>query len=95
MKEIGIPSVSGMTSALKSGAIGAVGGAIVGLSNKYFGTGLWGGLIGIAAAGSILKGSAGETIATVLGFDIGKNLIANGIGKTTTTTAAASNYSVI
>jgi hypothetical protein len=80
MKEIGIPSVSGMTGALKCGAIGAVGGAVIGLSNKFFGTGLWGALAGIAAAGSILKGDEGKIISTVLGFQIGQQLFGNFTG---------------
>lgn len=91
MKEIGLPSVSGMTSALKSGAVGAIGGAVYGLSQKFFGTGLWGALAGIIAAGSVLKGQAGETVATVLGFEIGKSFIGGGSMKTTST----ANFEVI
>jgi hypothetical protein len=95
MKEIGIPSVNGMTSALKSGAIGAVGGAVVGLSQKFFGTGIWGGLAGIAIAGSMLKGSSGEIVSTVMGFDIGKQIVAGGLGTKAAATSTASQFTMI
>ena len=94
MKEIGVPSVSGMTSALKAGAIGAVGGAIVGLSNKFFGTGMWGALAGIAAAGSILKGDEGKIISTVLGFQIGQQIV-GGFTGTKVSGNVASVYTVV
>jgi hypothetical protein len=98
MKELGIPSVSGMTGALKSGAIGAVGGAAYGLSQKFLGTGIWGALAGIALAGSVLKGVSSEIVSTVLGFQIGQQLIAGGLkGSTSTpsTTQTGSGYTVI
>jgi hypothetical protein len=94
MKEFGMPSVNGMTGALKSGAIGAVGGAVYGLSQKFFGTGIWGGLAGIAAAGSILKGVSSEIISTVLGFEMGKQFVAGGLN-IGTSKAASTDYTVI
>lgn len=75
MQNIGVPTVSGITNAIKSGAVGAVGGILVGLSNSLFGNGIVGGLAGIGLAGSAIKGVQGEIIATVLGFEIGKNIM--------------------
>lgn len=92
MDKIGVPTISGMTGALKSGAIGAVGGAIYGLSQKFLGTGIWGGLGGIALAGSVLKGVQSEIVSTVLGFEIGKNLLD---GSTAKTNETPSQYSVV
>ena len=98
MKEIGVPSVSGMTGALKSGAIGAVGGAAYGLSQKFLGTGIWGALAGIAVAGSVLKGVSSEIVSTVLGFQIGQQIVVGGLtgltGKTTST-STSSSYTVV
>ena len=86
MDKIGIPSVSGMKTALTGATVGAAGGALFALSQRMFGTGIWGGLAGIALAGSAVKGSAGEAISTVLGFQIGQSLLASmGSGKTVTT----------
>ena len=99
MKEIGVPSVSGMTGALKSGAIGAVGGAAYGLSQKFLGTGIWGALAGIAVAGSVLKGVSSEIVSTVLGFQIGQQIVVGGLsgitGKTAQTTQTGSGYTVV
>ena len=98
MKELGVPSVSGMTGALKSGAIGAVGGAAYGLSQKFLGTGIWGALAGIAVAGSVLKGVSSEIVSTVLGFQIGQQLVSGGLsgmGKTAQTTQTGSGYTVV
>jgi len=67
-----------MKDALSGAGVGAVGGLIYGLSQSIFGTGIWGGLAGIVIAGSVLKGTAGEIVATVLGFEIGKNLLVSG-----------------
>ena len=99
MKEIGVPSVSGMTGALKSGAIGAVGGAAYGLSQKFLGTGIWGALAGIAVAGSLLKGVSSEIVSTVLGFQIGQQLVTSGLSGMTssakTATTQGAGYTVI
>lgn len=99
MKEIGVPSVSGMTGALKSGAIGAVGGAAYGLSQKFLGTGIWGALAGIAVAGSVLKGVSSEIVSTVLGFQIGQQLVTGGLSGMTSTaktaTTQGAGYTVI
>lgn len=63
-----MPSKSGLKDALVSYAVGAGGGLMYALSNAMFGTGFFGGLIGALAAGSFIKGTRGETLATVLGF---------------------------
>lgn len=78
--QVGIPTVSGMTGAVKSGAIGAIGGAVVSFSQKTFGSGLYGGLAAIALAGSVLKGTAGEIVSTNIGFELGKQIFEGKIG---------------
>ena len=99
MKEIGVPSVSGMTGALKSAGIGAVGGAAYGLSQKFLGSGIWGALAGIAVAGSVLKGVSSEIVSTVLGFQIGQQIVSGGLsgitGKGAQTTQTGSGYTVV
>jgi hypothetical protein len=77
---IGVPSGSGIKDAAISGGVGAVGALIVMLSKRYFGTGLWGQLAGIIAAGSILKDGEGKIVSTVLGYNLANDLLAGRVG---------------
>lgn len=67
-KAIGMPSGSGIKESLIDYGLGAGGGVVYALSNALTGSGLLGGLLGAALAGSIIKGTRGTTIATMLGF---------------------------
>jgi hypothetical protein len=67
-KRIGAPSVGGMKESLIDYALGAGGGIVYAISTAITGSGLIGGLAGAALAGSIIKGTRGTVIATVLGF---------------------------
>lgn len=75
---VGVPTVKGMTGSIKDAGIGGVGALLYMLSQNMFGTGLWGAIIGIALAGSVVKGTAGEIISVVLGFEAVKSLMAGG-----------------
>tara|TARA_Y100000310_G_scaffold58558_2_gene53873 strand:+ start:1367 stop:1570 length:204 start_codon:yes stop_codon:yes gene_type:complete len=44
------------------------GGIVYALSTSLTGSGLLGGLIGAGIAGSVIKGTRGTAIATILGF---------------------------
>jgi len=63
-----MPSVSGVKDAMIDYAVGLGGGLIYALSVGFTGSGLLGGLVGAGLAGSMVKGSRGTAIATVLGF---------------------------
>ena len=49
-------------------AVGLAGGLVYALSTSFTGSGLLGGLIGAGLAGSIIRGTRGTAIATILGF---------------------------
>jgi hypothetical protein len=72
--KVGVPTPSGMMNAAKSGAMGAAGGVLYGLSKRFLGSGLLGAIGGILLAGSVVKGDEGQDIATVLGVRIGEDL---------------------
>ena len=63
-----MPTVSGVRDSMMDYAVGLGGGIIYALSTGFTGSGLLGGLIGAGLAGSIVKGTRGTAIATVLGF---------------------------
>lgn len=63
-----MPSVSGIKESMIDYAVGLGGGLIYALSTGFTGSGLLGGLIGAGLAGSVVKGTRGTAIATVLGF---------------------------
>ena len=67
-EKIGMPSVSGVRNSAVDYALGAGGGLLYALSVGFTGSGLLGGLIGAGIAGSVIKGSRGTAIATILGF---------------------------
>ena len=66
--KIGLPTMGGVQSSLMDYAVGLGGGIIYSLSQALTGSGLIGGLIGAGIAGSVIKGSRGTAIATILGF---------------------------
>lgn len=68
--KIGIPSASGMMEAVKSGLYGAAGAFVFQFVGNYFGSSLIGSLVGIALAGSVVKGEQGKMIATLLGYEL-------------------------
>lgn len=67
-KSIGMPSAGGLKEALIDYGLGAGGGIVYALSTALTGSGFLGGLIGAGLAGSIIKGTRGTAIATILGF---------------------------
>lgn len=68
MKEIGTPTKKGVKSALMDYATGAGGGLVYSILANVLGNGLIGGAAGAAIAGSVIKGTKGEILATMLGF---------------------------
>ena len=68
--KIGVPSGAGIMDAAKAGMYGAAGAFIFQFVGNYFGSNLIGSLIGIALAGSVVKGEQGKMIATLLGFEL-------------------------
>ena len=74
MDKIGVPTVSGLKGAGIAYALGAGGGAIYGISKNALGKGLVGSIAGTLLAGSVIKGSQGEMIATILGFEAFKEM---------------------
>lgn len=74
MAEIGVPSVRGVMGALQDYGYGAVGGAVYRVGSEMLGSGLVGGAAAAALAGSVVKGTKGEIIATMAGFTAGLSL---------------------
>lgn len=70
MPTIGTPTGNSMMEALKSGAMGAAGALIFQLVSGFFGSSLIGGAVGIALAGSVVKGEQGKMIATIIGYEM-------------------------
>ena len=66
--KVGVPSMKGVQDSLIDYAVGLGGGIIYALSASLLGSGLIGGLIGAGIAGSVVKGTRGTAIATILGF---------------------------
>ncbi len=77
-EHIGVPTVQGFKTGLKNTAWGAAGGAVFGLSTQLTGNGLLGGLISSGLTAAVIKGQTGETISTVIGFEMGKSLFSGG-----------------
>lgn len=65
---ITVPTVNRAKGAAADYAVGAGGGILFAISRQMFGTGFLGSLAAAVAAGSIIKGQRGETLATVAGF---------------------------
>ena len=66
--QVGTPTMKGMKGSLSDFLYGAGGGLTYSLITALTGSGLIGGLIGAAVAGSVIKGDRGTMIATILGF---------------------------
>ena len=66
--KVGMPSVRGIQDSMIDFATGLGGGIIYALSAGFLGSGLIGGLVGAGIAGSVIKGTRGTAIATILGF---------------------------
>ena len=63
-----VPTVRGVQEAATNYAIGAGGGLVFGLSRALLGSGFLGSIIAAAVAGSVVRGTRGDTIATISGF---------------------------
>lgn len=66
--QVGTPTMKGMKGSLTDFLYGAGGGLAYSVITALTGSGLVGGLIGAAVAGSVIKGDRGTMIATILGF---------------------------
>ena len=66
--KVGMPSLGGVKDSIIDYALGAGGGIVYALSTAITGSGLIGGLLGAGLAGSVIKGTRGTVIATILGF---------------------------
>jgi hypothetical protein len=97
MATIGTPTGNSMMEALKSGAMGAAGALIFQLVSNFFGSSLIGGAVGIALAGSVVKGEQGKMIATLIGYEMIKSgqLSLPGMGGGSSQQSAESQVSVI
>lgn len=67
-ERVGMPTISGVKDSMVDYAVGLGGGIVYALSSAFTGSGLIGGLIGAGLAGSVIKGTRGTAIATILGF---------------------------
>ena len=65
---VGIPTARGMMSSVGDFAYGAGGQLVYNIVTRFTGSGLLGGVAGAAVAGSVVKGTRGEVIATVMGM---------------------------
>ena len=72
---VGVPTVSGFMSSVGDYAYGLAGGAIYNLVAGYTGSGLIGGGVAAALAGTVVRGTRGEVIATMAGFLAGGELL--------------------
>ena len=72
---VGVPTVKGFMSSVGDYAYGLGGGAVYTLVSQYTGSGLIGGGVAAALAGTIIRGTRGEVIATMAGFAAGGELL--------------------
>jgi hypothetical protein len=68
-KSIGVPTARSIGSSFKSAAYGGLAAFLVQLAQSFLGTGWIGSIAGIILAGSILKGSEGAALSTILGYE--------------------------
>jgi hypothetical protein len=68
-ESIGVPTARSIGSSFKSAAYGGAAAFVVGLAQNFLGSGLLGSILGIILAGSILKGSEGAALSTILGYE--------------------------
>ena len=66
-KDITVPTVRGFMGAVGDYAYGVAGGTVYNLAATYTGSGLIGSAIAAALAGSVIRGTRGEIIATMAG----------------------------
>ena len=85
-QSIGVPTLSGMKNAFMDAAVGAGGGLVMALSQAIFGSGLIGALVSILLAGSVVKGTRGQILATMAGY----SLFAGGLGGSSAQASSAS-----
>ena len=71
MPAVGVPTVKGFMGAVGDYAYGVAGGTVYALVANYTGSGLIGSGVAAALAGTVVKGTRGEVIATVAGFTAG------------------------
>lgn len=67
-QSVGVPTTGGFKDAMVDYGYGFGGGLLYALSSSLFGSGLIGGLLGAGIAGSVIRGTRGTVLATVLGF---------------------------
>ncbi len=79
---IGVPSGAGMKDALVDFGLGMGGALVYALGQSLGGNGFIGALLGAVLAGSVIKGTRGEIIATILGFQALSGLAASSSGST-------------
>lgn len=72
MAAIGVPTGGGIGRSLTNWGMGVVGGIAFNLIGGFTGSGIIASALTAALTGAIVRGSAGETIATVAGFNIGQ-----------------------
>lgn len=77
MEKVGVPTFGGIKESMINYALGLGGGLLYALSTSILGSGLFGGLLGAGIAGAAIKGTRGEIIATVLGFQTVVGAISN------------------
>jgi len=68
---VGMPTVGGLRSGMVDYGVGVIASMAYSVSQQFLGTGLLGGLIGAAIAGSVIKGTRGTAVSTILGFQSG------------------------
>lgn len=68
MAAISVPTISGVQSGLQMYAFGAIARLGFNVISGFTGSGLIGGAIAAAAASAIIRGTQGDVIATMLGF---------------------------
>ena len=67
-ERVGMPTMRGVQESMMDFGVGLGGGIVYALSQAFLGSGLIGGLVGAGIAGSVIKGTRGTAIATILGF---------------------------
>ena len=65
---VGVPTARGLSGAVGDYAYGLAGGLVYHIVGRYTGSGLLGSAAAAVAAGSVVKGTRGEVIATIAGF---------------------------
>ena len=74
MAKIGVPSIGGVTSGLKSYGWGAGFGILYNVLSGLTGSGLVGSALSAGVASAVVKGEEGKVITAMLGFQAGAAL---------------------